>query len=101
MKNKETLEEASERCFEEMKVLNPTGGLKEFIRMAVTFGAKWQQKRTYSEKDMRKAYSMGWITRERFDDLVPDIDYPSDLDYEEKQEYAFNLWFKQFKNIKT
>ena len=51
----------------------------------------------YSEEDMRKAYSLGWITRERFDDLSPDIIYPKGLDYEEKQDYAFNLWFENYK----
>lgn len=56
-----------------------------------------KQERSYSEEDMRKAYSIGWITRERFDDLSPDIIYPKGLDYEEKQDYAFNLWFEQFK----
>jgi hypothetical protein len=51
----------------------------------------------YSEEDMSKAFFQGWVTRERFDDLSPDIIYPKGLDYEEKQEYAFNLWFEQFK----
>lgn len=41
----ETLEEASLRCFEELRVLNPKGGIKEFIRLAVNFGANWQEKR--------------------------------------------------------
>jgi hypothetical protein len=48
----ETVEKASERCFKEMQALNPKGGLKEFIRMAVNFGAKWQAERMYSEEDM-------------------------------------------------
>lgn len=50
--NKETLEEAAERCFEEMKVLNPKGGIKEFIRMSVNFGIKWQGERMYSEEEV-------------------------------------------------
>lgn len=50
--NQETLEEAAERCFEEMKSLNPKGGIREFIRLAVNFGAKWQQERMYSEEDV-------------------------------------------------
>jgi hypothetical protein len=57
----------------------------------------WQQERMYSEEDMSKAYFQGWATRERYDDMVPDIIYPKDLDYEEQQDYAFNLWFEQFK----
>jgi hypothetical protein len=51
----------------------------------------------YSEEDLKQSYSQGWMTRERFDDLSPEIVYPDGLDYEEKQEYAFNLWFNQFK----
>lgn len=61
------------------------------------FGAKWQAKRMYSEEDMSEAHFQGWVTRERFDDLSPDIIYPKGLDYEEKREYAFNLWFNKFK----
>ncbi len=56
-----------------------------------------QQQEMYSEEDLRRAYSVGWVTKERFDDLSPDIVYPKGLDYEEKQDYAFNLWFEQFK----
>ena len=58
---------------------------------------KLQAKRMYSEEDLKQSYSQGWMTRERFDDLSPEIVYPDGLDYEEKQEYAFNLWFNQFK----
>lgn len=60
-------------------------------------GAKWQEEKSYTEDHLREAYFQGWVTRERFDDLSPDIIYPKGLDYEEKQEYAFNLWFKQLK----
>ena len=56
-----------------------------------------KQQQVYSEEDMSKSFFQGWVTRERFDDLSPDIIYPKGLDYEEKQEYAFNLWFEQFK----
>jgi len=31
---KENLKSITDRCFEEMKALNPSGGLKEFVRMA-------------------------------------------------------------------
>lgn len=50
----ETLEEAAERCFKEMKVLNPKGGIKDFIRLAVNFGTEWQQERMYSEEEVLK-----------------------------------------------
>ena len=90
---KETIEEAAERFANECNSYDA-----KLIADGVEFGANWQQERNYSEEDMRKAYSIGWITRERFDDLSPDIIYPKGLDYEEKQDYAFNLWFEQFKN---
>lgn len=48
----ETLEEAAERCFKEMKILNPKGGIKDFIRLAVNFGTEWQQERSYSEEEI-------------------------------------------------
>ena len=67
------------------------------IEQSFTDGAKWQSERMYSEEDMSEAHFQGWTTRERFDDLSPDIIYPKGLDYEEKREYAFNLWFNKFK----
>ena len=90
----ETLEEAAKeyvngRC---------TGGVMEkALLSAIEFGANYQAERMFSEEDMSKSFFQGWITRERFDDQIPDIIYPQGLDYEEKQEYAFNLWFEQFK----
>ena len=48
---KTELEEAAERCFEEMKILNPRGSIKEFIRMAVNFGAKWQQEQEQNNEN--------------------------------------------------
>jgi hypothetical protein len=57
-----------------------------------------QDKNKFSEEDLNEAYSQGWMARERFDDLSPDITYPIGLDYEEKQEYAFNLWLDKYKN---
>ena len=54
-------------------------------------------KQIFLEKEieqMRKTYSHGWTTRERFDDLVRDIIYPLGLDYEEKQEYAFQQYYE-------
>jgi hypothetical protein len=34
------LKDLGEECFNQMKELNPGGGIKEFIRMAVEFGYK-------------------------------------------------------------
>ena len=87
--NKETLEEVA------LKLYPEEWDWRE--REIFIEGAKWQQERMYSEEDMGKAYFQGWATRERYDDMVPDIIYPKDLDYEEQQDYAFNLWFEQFK----
>jgi hypothetical protein len=64
----------------------------EAIDIKVPIGVK----KIFLEKEkeqMRKTYSQGWTTRERFDDLVPDIIYPLGLDYEEKQEYAFEQYY--------
>jgi hypothetical protein len=64
----------------------------ESIDIKVPIGVK----KIFLEKEkeqMRKTYSHGWTTRERFDDLVPDIIYPLGLDYEEKQEYAFEQYY--------
>jgi hypothetical protein len=80
----ETLEEAAVRCFEEMKVLNPKGGLKEFIRMAVNFGVKWQQeqdKKMYSEEEVEKIARAAYTFGEK----------------EFKYFGAFKEWFEQFK----
>ena len=53
-----------------------------------------QQAMQMEREQMRKTYSHGWTTRERFDDLVRDIIYPLGLDYEEKQEYAFQQYYE-------
>ena len=90
----ETLEEAAEKRI-------PTGThiweLTETRRCDFIVGANYQAERMFSEEDMSKSFFQGWVTRERFDDQIPNIIYPQGLDYEEKQEYAFNLWFEQFK----
>jgi hypothetical protein len=78
----ESLEEAGKRCFEEMKALNPTGGIKEFIRMAVNFGANWQSERSFTEEEVK-------------DILIQYLHYltlDSNLDADE--------WFKQFSKFK-
>ena len=41
------------------------------------------QAKAMENEDLRKFFFMGWTTRERFDDLVPDMIYPEKLDYEE------------------
>jgi hypothetical protein len=61
-------------------------------------GTDWPEDKKYSKEDIKLAYSIGWTTRERFNDISPDIIYPTGLDYEGKQDYSFNLWFEKFKN---
>lgn len=62
----------------------------EFIPVHIQQQAKAMEKEQHKE-----TYSKGWTTRERFDDLVPDIIYPEGLDYEEKQEYAFEKYYNE------
>ena len=81
----ETIEEAAERCFKEMQRLNPKGGLKEFIRMAVNFGAKWQAERMYSEEDMRDCWKAAY--KESFNKWVIN-----------KSKTTFKKWLTLFKN---
>lgn len=53
--------------------------------------------RSYSGKDLKRAHWNGWVQRERLDDMVPELDYPPGLDYEEKEEYTFNEFLKGLK----
>ncbi len=53
------------------------------------------QAKAMEKEQHEETFSKGWNTRERFDDLVPDIIYPEGLDYEEKQEYAFEQYYQQ------
>jgi hypothetical protein len=55
----------------------------------------FEQALVMEKEQHEKTYSKGWTTRERFDDLVPDIIYPEGLDYEEKQEYAFEKYYNE------
>jgi hypothetical protein len=95
----ETIEEVAERLYPTTIDSFTDNGfdLSERERLIFINGAEYQAERMYSEEDMNEAFSQGWVTRERFDDLSPEIIYPKGLDYEEKQEYAFNLWFQKFK----
>ena len=87
------LEEAAKREYEVRKYNSDF----PFEPQSFKLGAKWQADKMYTEEDMSEAHFQGWVTRERFDDLSPDIIYPQGLDYEEKREYAFNLWLDKYK----
>jgi hypothetical protein len=99
---KETLEEAAENYGWRIKKNTFSDRVKanelaDSAKQDFIEGANYQAERMYSEEDMSKSFFQGWVTRERFDDQIPDIIYPQGLDYEEKQEYAFNLWFNKHK----
>jgi hypothetical protein len=55
----------------------------------------FNQAKAMEKEQHEETFSIGWTTRERFDDLVPDIIYPEGLDYEEKQEYAFEKYYNE------
>jgi hypothetical protein len=73
----------------------------EFVKLEETVGVHGvmyeliEKAKAMDKEEHRKTYSNGWITRERFNDLVPDIIYPQGLDYEEKQEYAFEQYYNE------
>ena len=74
----ETLEEAKERYLD-----SPT---PHSYRLAVEFGAKWQQERMYSEEDMRKAFEVGFS-----------IGYERDVHAINENNRICKEWFEQFK----
>jgi hypothetical protein len=75
-----TLEEASWK-YNPLKKLDG-----EFLRHAFKEGAKWQAERMYSEKDLEKAFKIGFT-----------IGYSNDVRIDERDK-SFNRWFEQFKN---
>ncbi len=79
--------------------LNGTGYLTHKPETSSINGLKvlkiLNQAKEMEKEELRKFFFMGWTTRERFDDLVPDMIYPEGLDYEEKQEYAFEQYYQQ------
>jgi hypothetical protein len=93
MKNKITVAEWL------IEQLNGTGCLTQKPEASSINGLKvlkiLNQAKEMEKEELRKFFFMGWTTRERFDDLVPDMIYPEGLDYEEKQEYAFEQYYKE------
>jgi hypothetical protein len=79
--------------------LNGTGCLIQKPETSSINGLKvlkiLNQAKEMEKEELKKFFSKGWTTRERFDDLVPDIIYPEGLDYEEKQEYAFEKYYNE------
>lgn len=74
------LKNIGHECFLQMKKLNPSGGIREFIRMAVEFGYKAAQSKQFSLEDVKKAIEMARGNSGRFR-LADDISF----DYTEEQ----------------
>lgn len=72
--------------------------LIEMMRDDAEAGLYNDSERRYSEDELKRAHWNGWVERERLDDMVPELDYPPGLDYEEKEEYAFNEFLKRLNN---
>ena len=68
---------------------------KHYVNQDLKNTTVFEQAKAIHKEELRKFFSIGWNTRERFDDLVPDMIYPEGLDYEEKQEYAFEQYYKE------
>ena len=83
---KESIEEIAEICYYEMKVLNPKGGIKEFIRLAVNFGYNHAKQTLYTESDML--------------DLLMFVECPKDEGHIKEIKSVLNEWFIQFKTNK-
>jgi hypothetical protein len=80
--SKETLEESAEKYANEIGNKDGTAQF-DFIE-----GTKWQEKRMYSEEDMRKAFKDGsWVTS--WSDMGISMKYDT-----------FEEWFEQFKKQK-
>ena len=67
---KETLEEAAEEFYSEQSKayedeIEPMFDISRYLVSGFIEGAKWQQKRNYSEEDMKEAFDAG----ESFDSL--------------------------------
>jgi hypothetical protein len=78
----ETLEEAAERiAYDSIEENKGFPSIAMFKR-----GAKWQQERSYSEKDMKSAFKVGFS-----------IGYGSDVHAIDEKNRTCDEWFEQFK----
>lgn len=82
--NLETLEEASERFIEEMKSTNPKGEIISFFYMAVSFGAAWQAKRSYSKEQLIEQLNLLYSMKNSTVDTFTD-----------ENDYITDKWFNQ------
>lgn len=82
--NLETLEEASERFIEGMKSTNPKGGIISFLYMAVSFGAAWQAKRSYSKEQLIEQLNLLYSMKNSTVDTFTD-----------ENDYITDKWFNQ------
>ena len=90
MKNKETLEEAAEKIYQDNgfndEMWTDTG---ELFREKFIEGAKWQSERMYSELELFIA---------ELEDRVKSFEY--DVNQQSYISKYIKQWFKQFKNLK-
>jgi hypothetical protein len=82
----ETLEEAAERFYPTNYEVKSKDIINLIKQESFKRGAKWQQERSYSEKDLEKAFKIGFT-----------IGYSNDVRIDERDK-SFNRWFEQFKN---
>jgi len=84
MKKKE-FENLGKECFEHLKVLNPKGGMSEFIRMAVEFGYKKAE-----EKHIKGNCFWGhkWGKWEQYEQPMMNVNYRTnkEINYFEKRQ---------------
>ena len=87
MKNKETLEEATEKWVFETnghKWSNNDDTAGDNYGSFIA-GAKWKQERSYSEEEVKQIANLGFNAGRRFELKAVDLDF------------TFEKWFEQFK----
>lgn len=53
------LKTVGKEAFEALKLLNPRGGMKEFVRMAAEFGYKKAASKRWTDEDMERCFEVG------------------------------------------
>lgn len=89
MEKEETLEEAAQKYAESYRcpATNENEYCKHDIISAFNKGAKWQQKKGYSKKELKSAFKIGF-----------NIGYGSPVQELDLKNEHCDKWFEQFKN---
>jgi len=91
------VEKLAYECFENLKLTNPKGGIKEFIRLAVHFGYNKGKasSKIYSEDDLRKAMKdiVEWVVLKKPNDFVNVNDKINEIIQSLKQSKT-PVWFE-------